>query len=66
MDYIQINRMTQDRVVKHSRDNLYSQKYISKTDAIILITHSLKAIYGVRLTAKIIHSLGVDKIDFSL
>lgn len=66
MDFVQINKFTQSKKVKSARDSLYNEKNLSKIDALILITASLKSLYGARLTAKIIYSLGVEKIDFSL
>ena len=66
MDYIQINKITQNKIVMQAKNELYNDKYICKTSALILIVDSLKKIYGVRLTAKLLHGLGVEKIDLSV
>ena len=65
MDYIEINKFTQEKKVIESRNNLYAKK-INKVDALRLVVHSLRRIYGIQNTALIIHALGVDKIDLSI
>ena len=65
MDYIEINRFTQKRKVQESKDKLFDKR-IDKIDALRLIVHACKHIYGISDTAKIIHALGVDKIDLSI
>lgn len=64
MDFIQINKATQSKKVMSARNKLYSTgNGFNKYDALILVIDSLKKIYGIGLTAKIIHTLGVDKIE---
>ena len=65
MDLIQINRFTQDSKVRQSRNALYDKK-IYKTDALRLIVYACKKMYGINNTARLLHSIGVDKIDLSL
>lgn len=63
MDFVQINKATQSKKVMTARNHLYSGTGFNKYDALILVVDSLKKIYGIRLTARIIHTLGVDKIE---
>ena len=65
MDFVEINKFTQDKKMKASRDALYAGK-INKIDALRLIVYASKRLYGIKCTASIIHSLGVDKIDLSV
>lgn len=64
MDFVQINKATQPKKVMAARNSLYSSgSGFNKYEALIIVIDSLKSIYGIRLTAKIIHTLGVDKIE---
>ena len=65
MDFIEINRFTQEKKVTDSRNKLYNAK-IDKVDALRLIVYASKRLYGISNTSKIIHALGVDKIDLSI
>ena len=65
MDYIEINKFTQEKKVTDSRNKLY-QREIHKVDGLRLIVYACKRMYGINNTAKIIHSIGVDKIDLSI
>lgn len=65
MDFIEINRFTKDDKIRIARNSLY-QKKIYKLDALRLIVYACKKMYGINNTAKLLHSIGVDKIDLSL
>lgn len=65
MDYIEINKFTQEKKVKASRDKLYGKK-IDKVDSLRLIVYASKRMYGISNTSKIIHALGVNDIDLSI
>ena len=65
MDFVEINKFTQENKVRLSRNALYN-KQIYKIDALRLIVYACKRMYGVNNTAKIIHAVGVDKIDLSV
>lgn len=45
-----------------SRNNL-TQKKMQKEDSLRLILYACKKMYGLQATAKLIHGIGVDKID---
>ena len=62
MDIIEINRYTQNKKVIESRNKL-TQKKIQKEDSLRLILYACKKMYGLQATAKLIHSIGVDKIE---
>lgn len=66
MDIIQINKFTRSRDVDLARNNCYNSQKISKVDSLRLIIYACRKLYGVRNTAKILHGIGVDKIDLSL
>lgn len=65
MDFIEINRFTQENKIRLARNSLYKKK-ILKTDALRLIVYACKKMYGINNTATILHSIGVDKIDLSV
>lgn len=65
MDIIEINKFTQEKKVKSSRDLLYA-KNLNKTEALRLIIYATKRLYGTRNTVTILHKIGVDKIDLSV
>lgn len=65
MDFVEINRFTQERKVKQSRDLLYS-KNLNKMEALRLVIYALKRMYGTQNTAVILHKIGVEKIDLSI
>ena len=62
MDIIEINKYTQNKKVMESRNNL-SQKKMQKEDSLRLILYACKKMYGLQATVKLIHGIGVDKID---
>lgn len=62
MDYIEINKFTQEKKVTASRHKMY-QKEMNKVDALRLIVYACKRMYGISNTSKIIHSLGVKSIE---
>ena len=62
MDFIEINKLTQFKKVQAASDKLYSNKTIDSYDAVILISYACKKLYGVKNTAKLIHSLGVKDL----
>jgi hypothetical protein len=66
MDFVEINKFTQDKRVHESRDLMYKLVKIPKIDSLRLIVYACKKMYGVKNTAKILHGIGVDKIDLSL
>lgn len=65
MDFIEINRFTQDSKIRNARNELYKKK-ILKIDALRLIVYACKKMYGINNTSVILHSIGVDKIDLSV
>ena len=65
MDYVEINKFTQDKRIAESRNKLYARK-LDKVDALRLIVYACKKMYGINHTAKIIKALGVEKIDLSV
>lgn len=65
MDFVEINRFTQDNKVRLSRNALYGKK-LYKIDALRLTVYALKKMYGINNTARILHSIGVEKIDLSI
>lgn len=66
MDFVEINKFTQDKAVRISRENVYNLSKITKEDSLRLIIYACKRMYGLKNTSKIIHGLGVDKIDLSV
>lgn len=66
MDFVEINKFTREILVAASRNNCYNCTKINKVDALRLIIYACKRMYGMRNTIKIIHGLGVDKIDLSV
>lgn len=66
MDYIEINKITRDKITMKSRNNLYSNNSIDKTDSLILMIDACKKLYGTRNTVKIIRGLGVKNFDLSI
>lgn len=65
MDLIEINKFTQEKKVKTSRDLLYARN-LNKTEALRLMIYASKRMYGATNTATILHKIGVDKIDLSI
>ena len=65
MDFVQINKFTQEKFIRISRDNMYNCDKLQKDDSLRLVIYACKKMYGIRNTAKIIHGLGVNKIDLS-
>lgn len=61
MDFVTINKLSQNRKVKIARDCVYGSKAITVDDSLVLIVYACKKMYGIGATAKIIHGLGVDK-----
>lgn len=59
MDIVEINKMCQSKKVRSATDNLYSLSKITKNDSLILMIYACKKMYGIGLTTKIIHGLGV-------
>lgn len=66
MDFVEINKFTREKQLIRSRDNLYNLTNLPKEDSLRLMLHACKKMYGLKNTVKIIHGLGVDKIDLSL
>lgn len=64
MDFVEINRFTQERKIKQSRDLMYASN-LNKVEALRLIIYACKKMFGVKNTATILHQIGVDKIDLS-
>lgn len=65
MDFVEINIFTQEKKVKVSRDALYNGD-IDRVDALRLILYATKRMYGLKASANILHTFGVDKIDLSI
>lgn len=66
MDFVEINKFTQEKKVRSSRDQMYNLSNLPKEDSLRLIIYACKRMYGIKNTAKIIHGIGVDKIDLSI
>lgn len=66
MDFVEINKFTQNKKVQHSRDLMYGSSSIPKNESLRLIIYACKKMYGTQNTIKIIHGLGVNKIDLSV
>lgn len=66
MDFVEINKFTQEKKVRSSRDQMYILSNLPKEDSLRLIIYACKRMYGIKNTAKIIHGIGVDKIDLSI
>ena len=62
MDFVEINKYTQDKKVKISRDNLYNLSNITKEDSTRLVLYACKKMYGFNNTVKIVHGLGIKKL----
>lgn len=62
MDIIEINKYTQSKKVMEARNKL-TQKKMQKDDALRLILYACKKMYGLQSTVKLIHGIGVEKID---
>ena len=62
MDFIEINKLTQNKRVNRSRDNLYNLSKLSSEDSVVLICYACKKLYGVGCTAKILHGLGIKDL----
>lgn len=65
MDIIEINKFTQIKKVHMSLDHMH-QKTLNKEDALRLLINACKVQYGTINTAKILHGVGVEKIDLSV
>lgn len=65
MDIIEINRFVQKKKLYHSLDAMNNKK-LNKEDSLRLIINACKVQYGTINTAKILHGVGVDKIDLSV
>ena len=66
MDFVEINKFTQERKIREARDNVYNLSKITKEDSLRLVIYACKRMYGLKNTAKIIHGLGVEKIVLSV
>lgn len=66
MDYIEINKFTQNKKVHMSLDHMHEYRKLNKEDSLRLIINACKVQYGVMNTAKILHGVGVNKIDLSV
>ena len=62
MDIVEINKRTQSKNVKPAIDHLYNNVSITKDESLTIILHTLKSVYGINRTIKIIRGLGVKKL----
>ena len=62
MDIVEINKYTQEKKVKGSRDNLYNLSNITKEDSTRLVLYACRKMYGLNNTVKIVHGLGIKKL----
>ena len=62
MDIVEINKFTQEKRVKISRDNLYNLSKITKDDSTRLVLYACRKMYGLNNTVKIVHGLGIKKL----
>ena len=66
MDIIEINKFTQLKKVHVSLDHMNGHRKLNKEDSLRLIINACKIQYGTMNTAKILHGVGVEKIDLSI
>lgn len=66
MDFVEINKFTQGSKIHESRNHMYNLSKLTKVDSLRLIVYACKKMYGLRNTSKILHGIGVDKIDLSV
>lgn len=62
MDFVEINKLTQDKKVRSARDSLYNLSNITKNDSTILVLYACRKLYGLKNTVKIVHGLGVKNL----
>ena len=62
MDFVEINKLTQEKKTAVARNNLYNLSNITKEDSTTLVLYACRKMYGLKNTVKIIHGLGVDKL----
>ena len=62
MDIVEINKYTQEKKVRSSRDNMYNLSKITKDDSTRLVLYACRKMYGLNNTVKIIHGLGIKKL----
>lgn len=66
MDFVEINKFTQQNKIDPARDRMYKLSKVTKDDSLRLIVYACKKMYGIKNTAKLLHGIGVDKIDLSV
>lgn len=66
MDFVEINKFTQQKNIDHARDRMYKLSKVTKEDSLRLIVYACKKMYGIKNTAKLLHGIGVDQIDLSV
>lgn len=66
MDFVEINKFTRESKICESRDLMYNLSKLPKIDSLRLIVYACKKMYGIKNTSKILHGIGVDKIDLSV
>ena len=64
MDFVEINRFTQERKIKQSRDLLYA-KNLNQIEALRLLIYASRKMYGINNTSLILHKIGVENLDLS-
>ena len=62
MDFVEINKFTNEKRVNGSRNNLYNLSNITKDEATTLVLYACRKMYGLKNTVKIVHGLGVKKL----
>lgn len=62
MDFVEINKYTQEKKVRSARDNMYNLSNMTKQDSTVLVLYACRKLYGLKNTVKIVHGLGIKKL----
>lgn len=63
MDIIEINKLTRKKNIETALQHIGN---LTQTEAVILLLDALKKEYGTIYAVKILHSIGIKKIDLSV